>query len=61
MMSKPQVLPSAASVISWRRRGVGFNNLVLAGDWVKTALNARCAESAVMGGLDAARAIIDAR
>jgi uncharacterized protein with NAD-binding domain and iron-sulfur cluster len=34
-----------------------FDNLYLAGDWVKTNLNAGCVEAAVMAGLAAARAI----
>src|SRR5262249_13335659 len=40
-----------------RADGSGFENLYLAGDWVATGLNAGCVESAVMGGLQAARAI----
>ena len=35
----------------------GFDNLVLAGDWLHTGLNYGCVESAVIGGLQAARAI----
>jgi uncharacterized protein with NAD-binding domain and iron-sulfur cluster len=35
----------------------GIGNLFLAGDWVKTPLNAGCVEGAVMGGMAAARAI----
>ena len=35
----------------------GFENLFLAGDWVRTGLNAGCVEAAVMAGLAAARAI----
>lgn len=35
----------------------GFGNLVLAGDWVRNGLNYGCVESAVLGGLQAARAI----
>jgi uncharacterized protein with NAD-binding domain and iron-sulfur cluster len=34
-----------------------FANLYLAGDWVRNGLNYGCVESAVMGGLQAARAI----
>lgn len=37
--------------------GSGFDNLYLAGDWVYTSLNAGCVEAAVMGGLQASRAI----
>ena len=35
----------------------GFANLYLAGDWVRNGLNYGCVESAVMGGLQAARAL----
>jgi uncharacterized protein with NAD-binding domain and iron-sulfur cluster len=35
----------------------GFLNLYLAGDWVDTPINAGCVEAAVMGGLQAARAL----
>jgi uncharacterized protein with NAD-binding domain and iron-sulfur cluster len=35
----------------------GFSNLVLAGDWLNTGLDAGCIEAAVMGGLQAARAV----
>jgi len=37
----------------------GVDNLYLAGDWVRTGLNAGCVEAAVMGGIQAARAILD--
>ena len=37
--------------------GSGFDNLYLAGDWLRTGLNSGCIESAVMSGLQAARAI----
>ena len=36
----------------------GFENLVLAGDWVKTSLNAGCIEAAVEAGLTAAEVIL---
>jgi uncharacterized protein with NAD-binding domain and iron-sulfur cluster len=36
----------------------GFANLALAGDWVRSELNAGCLEAATMGGLDAARGIL---
>jgi len=36
----------------------GFDNLVLAGDWVRTSLNAGCVEAAVEGGLYAAEAVL---
>jgi uncharacterized protein with NAD-binding domain and iron-sulfur cluster len=35
----------------------GFQNLVLAGDWVRTGMNAGCVEAAAMAGLQASRAI----
>lgn len=38
----------------------GFDNLVLAGDWLKTGLDAGCVEAAVMGGMQASQAICGA-
>jgi uncharacterized protein with NAD-binding domain and iron-sulfur cluster len=35
----------------------GFTNLYLAGDWLLTGINAGCVEAAVMGGLQASRAL----
>jgi hypothetical protein len=35
----------------------GFENLYLAGAWLRTSLNATCVEAATMCGMDAARAI----
>src|SRR6266540_1147396 len=35
----------------------GYENLYLAGDWVKTALDAGCVEAAAMAGMQASRAI----
>lgn len=35
----------------------GFSNLVLAGDWTRTAINAGCVEAAVMSGMAASRKI----
>ena len=35
----------------------GLRNLFLAGDWLKTGLDAGCVEAAVMGGMQASRAI----
>ncbi len=35
----------------------GFANLFLAGDWVRTVINAGCVEAAVSGGLQAGRAL----
>jgi uncharacterized protein with NAD-binding domain and iron-sulfur cluster len=40
-----------------RSESSGFSNLYLAGDWLKTGLNAGCVEAAVMGGMQASRAI----
>lgn len=37
--------------------GAGLANLYLAGDWLKTGLDAGCIEAAVMGGMQASRAI----
>jgi uncharacterized protein with NAD-binding domain and iron-sulfur cluster len=37
--------------------GSGVDNLFLAGDWVRTGINAGCVEAAAMAGLQAARAI----
>jgi uncharacterized protein with NAD-binding domain and iron-sulfur cluster len=36
----------------------GYDNLVLAGDWTDSGLNAGCIESAVLSGLQAANAIL---
>ncbi|CAN5607748.1 hypothetical protein BH09ACT7_BH09ACT7_56900 [soil metagenome] len=36
----------------------GFDNLVLAGDWTDSGLNAGCIEAAVMSGLQAANALL---
>jgi hypothetical protein len=37
--------------------GSGLPNLFLAGDWLRTGLDSGCVEAAVMGGMQAARAI----
>jgi uncharacterized protein with NAD-binding domain and iron-sulfur cluster len=37
--------------------GAGVPNLFLAGDWLRTGLDSGCVEAAVMGGMQAARAI----
>jgi len=39
----------------------GFINLALAGDWVRTTLNAGCLEAATLGGLGAADAILSGK
>jgi uncharacterized protein with NAD-binding domain and iron-sulfur cluster len=36
----------------------GYTNLVLAGDWTRNGLSVGCVESATLGGLEAARAVI---
>jgi uncharacterized protein with NAD-binding domain and iron-sulfur cluster len=38
-------------------KGSGLANLFLAGDWLRTGLDSGCVEAAVMGGMQAARAI----
>jgi uncharacterized protein with NAD-binding domain and iron-sulfur cluster len=40
-----------------KAEGSGITNLFLAGDWVKTGLDAGCIECATMAGRQAARAI----
>jgi uncharacterized protein with NAD-binding domain and iron-sulfur cluster len=40
-----------------RAHETGFKNLYFAGDWLKTGIDAGCVEAAVMGGLQASRAI----
>lgn len=37
--------------------GSGLDNLYLAGDWLRTGLDSGCVEAAVMGGMQAARAL----
>jgi uncharacterized protein with NAD-binding domain and iron-sulfur cluster len=37
--------------------GAGLSNLFLAGDWLRTGVDAGCVEAAVMGGMQASRAI----
>jgi len=37
--------------------GAGLAHLYLAGDWIRTGLNAGCVEAAVMGGMHASRAL----
>jgi uncharacterized protein with NAD-binding domain and iron-sulfur cluster len=36
----------------------GYDNLVLAGDWTDSGINAGCIEAAVMSGLQAANAVL---
>jgi len=38
-------------------QGAGFDNLYLAGDYLKTGMNVGCVEAATMGGMHASRAI----
>jgi uncharacterized protein with NAD-binding domain and iron-sulfur cluster len=40
-----------------KAKGTAFGNLILAGDWLYTGINAGCVEAAVMGGLQASKAI----
>jgi len=40
-----------------RADGSGLSNLFLAGDWLRTGLDSGCVEAAVMGGMQAARAV----
>lgn len=56
--SERYVLSVAGSTKFRLRSGAsGFSNLFLAGDWVKSGINAGCVEAAVMTGLAASRAI----
>lgn len=50
---------SAAGTTQYRLAadGSGFQNLYLAGDWVRTEINAGCVEAAVISGLSASQAI----
>jgi uncharacterized protein with NAD-binding domain and iron-sulfur cluster len=41
-----------------RAHDAGFANLYLAGDWLRTGINAGCVEAAVMGGLQASQAMV---
>jgi uncharacterized protein with NAD-binding domain and iron-sulfur cluster len=52
-----QSLPGSARS-RLRADASGFSNLVLAGDWVDCGLNAGCVEAAVLGGLQAANAVL---
>lgn len=49
--------PSATPRLRLPSEKSGFTNLVLAGDWTRTALNIGCVEAAVMSGMAAARAL----
>ena len=40
-----------------RADGAGFENLVMAGDYLRTGMNVGCVEAATMGGMHASRAI----
>jgi len=51
-----QSLPGTGS-LRLRADDSGIANLVLAGDWIDTGLNAGCIESATLGGLQAANAV----
>jgi uncharacterized protein with NAD-binding domain and iron-sulfur cluster len=47
--------PAVANLCRLRSDTSGFSNLVLAGDWTRTAINAGCVEAAVMSGMTASR------
>lgn len=47
----------ATSQFRLRADASGFDNLLLAGDWLKTGLDAGCVEAAVMGGMQASRVL----
>ena len=56
--SERYVLSCAGSSASrLETTGAGLSNLFLAGDWLRTGLDSGCVEAAVMGGMQAARAI----
>ncbi len=57
-LSARYVLSLPGTTVQRLRSGdSGYANMVLAGDWVRNGLNYGCVESAVLGGLQAARAI----
>jgi len=47
--------PAVANALRLPSDQPGFTNLVLAGDWTRTAINAGCVEAAVMSGMAASR------
>lgn len=49
--------PPGTAATRIRADEAGFDNLVVAGDWLYTGLNVGCVEAAVMGGLQASRAL----
>lgn len=49
--------PAGANLRRLASDASGFDNLVLAGDWTRTAINAGCVEAAVMSGMAASRAL----
>ncbi len=49
--------PPGTAAARIRADETGFDNLCVAGDWLYTGLNVGCVEAAVMGGLQAARAL----
>ena len=52
-----QALPGTSG-FRMRTDETGYDNLLLAGDWIDTGLNAGCLEAAVMSGMQAAAAIL---
>ena len=61
--STPGTATSFPCPAAWQHRlwpdGLGIINLFLAGDWVRSGVNAGCLEAAVIGGRMAARAITE--
>lgn len=49
--------PAGSARYRLKADGAGFSNLYLAGDWLKTGVDFGCIEGAVMGGMQAARAL----
>jgi uncharacterized protein with NAD-binding domain and iron-sulfur cluster len=49
--------PKGANLLRLPADRSGFDNLVLAGDWTRTAINAGCVEATVMSGMSASRAL----
>jgi uncharacterized protein with NAD-binding domain and iron-sulfur cluster len=51
------ISPPGTASVRVRAHESGFSNLWLAGDWLRTGINAGCVEAAVMGGLQASQAM----
>ena len=52
-----QSLPGS-DLVRIRADESGYGNLMVAGDWINTGLNAGCIEAAVMSGLQSANAVL---